>query len=126
MDRFQKNIGWTILLSQMTHVFCCGIPIFFSVLSFLSGFGLLGGGFSSVNAFHDVMHHWEMPLLVGSGVLLLFGWGLHAYSYRLDCRAATSCSHEPCTPKKRKSGIILTGATLLFVANVAMFFFLDH
>lgn len=126
MQRFQTHLNWAVVLSQMTHVFCCGLPALFSVLSVLSGLGVLGALPSSVNFLHEILHEWEMPLLIGSGVVLALGWALHIYSRRLDCLKMASCQHKPCAPKKKKSEYILLGASALFFINVVAFLTLAH
>ncbi|MGB1077074.1 MAG: hypothetical protein ACPG05_02110 [Bdellovibrionales bacterium] len=126
MDRINTHLGWAVMLSQLTHVFCCGLPVVFSVLSLLSGFGLLGMMPESTEIVHEILHSWEMPILLGSGGVLALGWLLHAYARRLDCTKMSSCSHEPCAPKKRKSSYIMIGATVLFAINLFVFVVLEH
>ena len=126
MDRINTHLGWAVILSQLTHVFCCGLPVLFSILSLLSGFGLIGMMPASMESVHEALHTWETPILIGSGVILVLGWALHAYARRLDCTKTSSCSHAPCAPKKRKSSYILMGATALFIVNLLVFVVLEH
>lgn len=123
MQRIQTFIHWTSILTQVSHVFCCGLPILFSVLSLVSGLGIMAAMPSSLVAFHEVMHDYEMPLLIMAGAILTMGWGLHYISWRIDCRS-TGCVHEPCAPKKARSSKILILATILFVVNLGGFFWL--
>lgn len=81
----------------------------------------MGGGILIV---HDVMHDYEIPIFIGSGILLLVGLSLHYLSFQLDCRR-TGCFHEDCTPKKFKVGRVFLFAAFLYVANLT-FFFLTH
>ncbi len=120
MDRLQNKIYWTIMVSEMGHIFCCVLPTVFSLLSLLAGLGLVGALPAGYIEFHDVMHHWELPMIICSGVLLAFGWGLYYYSKKVDCRD-TGCGHGPCTPKKKKSEFVLILATGLFVMNIAVY-----
>ncbi len=126
MERINTHLGWAVVLSQLTHIFCCGLPALFSVMSLLSGVGLIGIMPSSLNIIHEALHAYEIPVLIMSGILLAIGWVLYAYSRKLDCTKTAACSHAPCAPKKKKSSYILFGATALFVMNVIILVFLTH
>ncbi len=118
MQNVSKHLSYAVILSQMTHIFCCGLPALFSVLSLLSGLGLVGVMPSSMEHVHESMHEWERPILFMSGAVLIIGWALHMYSRKLDCTKTASCSHEPCAPKKKQSARLLLVATFLFTINV--------
>lgn len=120
MDKRSKAIYWTVLLSETSHVFCCVLPIIFSLLSLLSGAGLAAALPAHVIQLHDFMHQWEVPMIVVSGLLLACGWGLHEYSRRLDCRD-TGCVHEPCGTTKKRTALVLKIATVLFLVNVTVY-----
>lgn len=126
MQRIQKTIFWTILASETTHVFCCVLPTIVSIMSLLSGMGLIAVMPSGLEHFHDLMHGWELPIIMASGLLLALGWGLHAVSRRIDCRTDGDCRHEPCAPKKKHASRILMIATLLFVVNTAIYAFVHR
>lgn len=119
MQKLQSYLAAAVILSGFTHIFCCGIPLIFSILSMLVGLGVasvLPLGLADV---HETLHDWEEPMLVFSGVVLCFGWALHLISERLDCHSS-GCHHEPCETKKKKSSRILIIATLLFVINAGV------
>ncbi|HRQ61364.1 MAG TPA: hypothetical protein PLO23_07640, partial [Alphaproteobacteria bacterium] len=69
---------------------------------------------------HDVMHAYELPIIGVSGLLIVLGWALHAYSLKMDCHDS-GCCHPPCTPVKRTSSRFLVIATVLFAVNVAVY-----
>ena len=127
MQRLKSAIFWTVLVSETGHVFCCVMPTVVSILSLLSGLGLIGIMPAGLLAFHDFMHEWELPIIATSFVVLLAGWGLHALSMKLDCHD-TGCHHGACTPKKNNTSKLLWIATGLFAANLAIyvFFHLSH
>ena len=81
-----------------------------------------GGAFL---VFHKFVHAYELHILLGSGLLLAFGFGLHFVSYLIDCRA-TGCAHDDCEPKKFRVGWIFTIALLLYIANLAFYFISGH
>ncbi len=122
MKRTQKLTSYLALISEVSHVFCCVLPSIFSILTMMVGLGILGAVPVGMTQFHDLMHGWEVPIMIASGAILLLGWALHMISEKLDCRS-TGCEHEPCTPKKKKTSRILKIATLLFVINVGVYTF---
>ncbi len=121
MQKIQRTIFWTILASETTHVFCCVLPTIVSIMSLLSGMGLIAVMPSWMSSFHDMMHAWELPVIMFSGVLLLLGWVLYAVSRRIDCLKDAGCHHEPCAPKKKSAANILLLATALFIINTSIY-----
>lgn len=119
-EKVQKVTSYLALATEVSHVFCCVIPSIFSIMTMMVGLGILGAVPLGMVQFHDLMHGWEIPIIITSGLLLAFGWGLHVVSEKLDCRS-TGCAHEPCTPKKKKTSRILKIATVLFVMNIGIY-----
>lgn len=111
--------------SILSHVFCCGLPTIVSAISLVSGLGLMASMPSGLNALHDILHNYEAHLMMFSGSMIMFGWGLHEISRRIDCRS-TGCGHPPCAPKKVRSTKLLMFATVLFVVNIAVYVGFDH
>lgn len=122
MQRLKSAIFWTVLVSETGHVFCCVLPTVVTVLSLLSGLGLIGVMPAGLMAFHDFMHEWEVPVIATSAVILVAGWALHFLSMKLDCHD-TGCHHGTCAPKKNNTTRLLWIATGLFVANLAIYLF---
>lgn len=126
IKRVQNTLSWMAFISMVSHLFCCVLPAFLSVLTILVGFGLIGVMPMWVDSMHHIMHDWEMPLIIGSGAVLSLGWLIQFISWRIDCHD-TGCGHEePCAPKKKRSARILIFATILFVINVLVFFGAHH
>jgi hypothetical protein len=125
MQRIQRFIDWASVLSQISHIFCCGLPVLFSVLSLLSSLGFLVVMPSGLMSIHDIMHDYEMPMMITAGVIVLFGWVLHYISWRIDC-LKTGCEHEPCGTKKKRSSKLLAFATFLFLVNLSGYLYLGH
>ena len=121
MIRLKSTATTFSLLAELSHIFCCGLPIFIAVMSAGSQIGF-GGAFI---AFHSIIHDFELQILIGSGLLLDVGFGLHVFSYWMDCRS-TGCSHDACEPKKFRVGWIFTIALLLYVANISFYFISGH
>ena len=111
--------------SEISHFFCCGLPIVFSVLSLLSGLGLVASMPAGIYALHELTHAYEVPMIMMSGLIIVMGWGLHYIAYRIDCHN-TGCVHGPCAPKKKRSGKVLLIATVLFTLNVIGYITLHH
>lgn len=120
MQRIQMGLFWAIVLSETSHVFCCVLPTIFSALSLLAGLGMVSAMPAPLVGIHEALHEWEIPVILASGAILALGWGLHAYSLRLDS-TQSCCVHGECAPSKRRSSAILKFATLLFIANVFVF-----
>ncbi|MGH1377323.1 MAG: hypothetical protein ACRBB3_00725 [Alphaproteobacteria bacterium] len=120
IKRAQGMFSWVVVLSEISHIFCCVLPSVFSVLTVLVGLGLIGALPVWMESLHHVMHDWEIPLIAMSGFVLVIGWSLHFISKKIDCHD-TGCGHEPCGKKKDKTARILQIATLLFVINVSIF-----
>ena len=121
MTRFQRAATTASLLAELSHVFCCGLPILVAVLSAGSQIGF-GGAFL---AFHGLIHDYEVVILAASGALLAFGLSLHYVSYQIDCRS-TGCAHGDCEPKKFRVGWIFTIAVGIYAANLAFYVIAGH
>lgn len=120
MERLHKALGLAILASETSHVFCCVLPTLAGVFSLLSGLGVIGVLPAGIMEFHELMHHWEIPMIVASGVILALGWGLYGISRKIDCHD-TGCVHGDCSPKKNKTAVILKIASAVFVINTAIY-----
>ena len=126
MQSLNRFITVTSVASEVTHMFCCGIPMIFSVLSFLTSAGLMASMPSSLEHIHHVMHDYEIPMIAISALLITTGWVFHYISKAIDCRKDGDCSHAPCSTKKKRSSKILMLATFLFILNVTGYFLLHH
>lgn len=112
-----------MITSEIMHIFCCVLPTLFSLMSLLAGIGIISTMPGFVNYMHDVIHSYEVPIISASGVLLSLGWILYLYAKKLNCSEEnTNCCHEPCTPKKYRTKIIMIIATVLFAINVSIYF----
>jgi len=121
MDKHQNKIFLAVALSESTHIFCCVLPTVISVVSLFSGLGVVSIMPGPLLEVHDLLHAWEIPMIVFSAVILLFGWALYRYSKKIDCHD-TGCGHGPCEPRKNKTLLILQLASVLFVINVSVYF----
>lgn len=121
MQKLQKFINVTALATEASHIFCCVLPTVFSVLSLLVGLGVIGAVPAGITYFHDAMHAWEIPIIITSGVVILFGWFLHDYARKMDCEAMGE-GHEVCEVRKKTSAKVLKIATVLFMINVSVYF----
>lgn len=115
----QKSLIWAVILSESSHVFCCVFPTIFSLVSLMAGLGVVAMPAVMVRM-HDVLHAWELPMIVTSGVILALGWAAVLYSERIDCHS-TGCAHGACAPKKSKAHVVLMIATTLFIFNIAVY-----
>lgn len=116
----QKSIFWTIVATEMSHLFCCVLPTVFSIVSLLAGMGLVGTMPAGLQTLHDMIHRWEIPLIVFSGVMITLGWTIDRMARKVDCHD-TGCVHEPCGTRKNKAHKVLIVASVLFVFNIIIY-----
>lgn len=116
-----KHFGWAILLSELSHVFCCVLPTIVTLLGVLSNIGLIGAAPVFLTGLHETIHSYEIPIIVFSGVMVVMGWVFHLASRSVDCHD-TGCVHPPCDSKKSGNSKILIVATLLFFINILIYF----
>ncbi len=130
MRRHKDKILWAVIVSETSHVFCCVLPTIFSVLSLLSGFGVIAALPAEWTWFHSVMHHYEVPMIVFSAVVLGIGWWLFEVAEKAEAKAehchSEACHHGPAAPKKGMTKKILIAATALFLVNVTVYFTLHR
>ena len=107
-------------------MFCCGLPVVVSTLSLMASLGLISVLPTGIMALHNIMHAYEMPMIIASAAVLALGWALHHISERLNCVKDSDCHHEPCAPKKKKASKVLWFATVLFAVNVSVYFGLHY
>jgi len=125
MQKLQKFLNFTVLATETSHVFCCVLPTVFSIAGLLAGVGLIGAIPPGIESLHDIVHDWEMPIIAASGVILLLGWLVYFYAQKIDCHEG-GCAHGPCEPSKKRSSKVLKIATVLFVVNVSIYFFVHR
>lgn len=117
----QKSLTWAVILSESSHIFCCLFPTLFSLLGLLAGAGLIVALPGPILEMHEALHRWEIPMIAFSGVILALGWVITVYSEKVDCHD-TGCGHGACAPRKKRAHLVLKVATLLFLANVTIYF----
>ena len=119
-QRLQSGIFWAIVVSETSHVFCCVLPTLFSIISLISGLGMGALMPQAMSNVHELLHHWEVPMIGLSAAVLAMGWVLYYVSRKMDCHS-TGCVHVPCEPKKEKAHTVLKIATGLFLFNVLIY-----
>jgi len=116
---------WAVVLSELSHVFCCVLPTLFSVLTVLAGLGLISVVPGFIMEWHDAIHAYEVPIILSSGVITVLAWLVWFNAKEADCHD-TGCGHPPCAPRKSRAHTILVVGTALFVINAAIFLFLHY
>lgn len=120
MQKLQKTIYAAIIASEASHVFCCVLPTVFSALSVLAGLGMISAMPGWMESVHELLHGWEVPMIIVSAAVLALGWMLHWYSKKMDCDDLGD-GHAHCESKKDRASLILKIATLLFLVNVTVY-----
>ncbi len=126
MEKYRKTVLAALLVSETSHIFCCVLPTVFSIASVLSGIGIISTLPTGWIEVHDLLHHWEVPMIMVSGIILALGWGLHYYSEHMGPHEQHKhCCDGHCGPsaqKKNKIHTILKITTILFAVNVTVYF----
>jgi hypothetical protein len=126
MQKYKNTVLTAILISESSHIFCCVLPTVFSIVSVLSGLGIVSALPAGWSQLHDLLHHYELPMIVFSGVVLALGWGLHHYTEHMGPHEQHKhCCDGHCgskAQKKNKIHTVLKIASVLFVINVAVYF----
>ncbi len=120
MKKVRHALNFVVILSEISHVFCCVLPTLFSIAGIMAGLGLAGTMPLWMSGLHEMIHKWEIPMILTSGFILLLGWSFSFISSKLDCHD-TGCHHGPCEPKKKSATMVMKVATILFIANVSVF-----
>ncbi len=122
MEKIRKGLMAAILLSEVSHLFCCVLPVLAAVASLLVGAGFLP---ALAWPLHDLIHRYEVPLIVFSAVIIAAGWGVYLLALRTDCQALGH--HEAhCHKVTRKTRTVLVIGTALFLFNLAVYLFLHR
>lgn len=141
--KVQKSLIWAVIVSETSHIFCCVLPTVFSLFSLLAGAGMIAVMPPFMVRFHDVMHHWELPMIAFSAAVLVFGWLAMIYHDRHGCdhghdhdhgkgaqghhhhheEGCCSHSHHVHTGmmKARTARLVLKIATVLFAFNLLIY-----
>lgn len=120
--RFEGHFGWAVLVSELSHVFCCVIPTLVTILSAFANLGLFVVSPDGIlMSIHNKMHSYEIPIILFSGGMVALGWAAHLFSQKVDCHD-TGCGHPPCTPQKARNSRVLIVASVLFCLNIIIYF----
>ncbi|MFA7276190.1 MAG: hypothetical protein WC043_05250 [Pseudobdellovibrionaceae bacterium] len=120
MQRLGRHLGTAVVLSELSHVFCCVLPTVVTVLGAFANIGLMGAAPGFLLEIHEVIHHYEMLIIAFSGMMIALGWAAHRLSRTVNCED-DGCCHPPCTPKKDRNFMILSVASVLFVFNLVIY-----
>lgn len=123
-EKVEKRIFTAILVSELSHLFCCILPTIISAMSLLSGLGLITTMPGILITVHEALHDWELHLITFSALIVVFGWGLVLYNKKIGSCYETGCSHGPCEPRKNTARNILIAASALFIINLAVYLFI--
>lgn len=119
MEKMRRHIGWLVVASEISHLFCCVLPTIAAFMSLAVGAGMLPVSFTKL---HDVIHGYEMPIIMFSGLLLVAGWILYHMATRTDCKGLGHDEHK-CHQTYDRSKLFLIAGTFLFFVNLAVFIF---
>lgn len=122
MTRMQKTLFFSVLASELGHVFCCVLPVILSLLSLFSAFGALSLVPAVIWEAHDFMHRWEIVIISISAVLLALGWWIALYLQKTVQDNHENCTNSHCADKSvKKTRLVLIIATVLFAFNFSVY-----
>ena len=122
MEKLRRNIVWLVIASEVSHLFCCILPTLAAVLSLAVGVGLLPAAFTSL---HDIIHGYEVPIIVFSASMIVLGWWAYWLATRTDCHALGHDEHA-CHKTTDRSKIYLVIGTIVFLINLCVYVTLHH
>lgn len=118
----RKSLFWAVILSEVSHVFCCVLPTLFSLISLLAGLGLAAALPPAMVEVHEALHRWELPIIGFSGIVLAIGWAATIYGERAEMHHHDAgCDHGACRSDKEKTRLIMMIASVLFAVNLFVY-----
>lgn len=117
MEKLRRNIVWLVVASEISHLFCCVLPTLAAVLSLAVGVGLLPTAFTQL---HDIIHGYEIPVIIFSALMLVLGWWAYWLAKRTDCHSLGHDEHA-CHKTTDRSKVYLVVGTALFALNLCIF-----
>ena len=102
------------------HIFCCGIPLFTTIIGLTTSLGFISNGFLEAPVFL-LFEELEIKILIISGLILLIAWILKFKAKDLDC-----CPVEAkkfCNFNSKINQIFLKIASILYVINISTVIF---
>lgn len=107
------------ILSLGAHLFCCGIPAFVVILSFVSTISLSGSTLlMQIEHYSEQLH---IGAFIFSTLMVVIALGSFFLSRGQDCVKDGHCAHEPCAPKKTKNWKLMGISLGLYAINLIVF-----
>jgi hypothetical protein len=125
--KLQRSLLWAVLLAESTHVFCCVLPTLVTVMALMASVGAMAQLPAFILDIHDLLHAYEIPVIIFSGLTLLLGWGVYGLARRIECQKDHCEPHETtCAPAKNNTHVVLMVASVLFLVNVTVYWTLHR
>ena len=122
MIKHVEKVSTTVaVLSALSHIFCCGLPL----VATLFGVGAAAGALTTQTVFETFFHEYENIIMGFSALMLVLGGVSQYVSWRIDCRKQ-GCEHPPCSPRKKLSFKLYVGSCVVFAMALAAFLALPH
>jgi len=121
LKHVHKVSGAVALLSSISHIFCCGLPLVATLFSL----GAATGALTSQTAFEAFFHDYEAWIMGGAAFMLVLGGAAQYVSWKLDC-TKEGCFHSPCEPKKKMAFKIYLVSCAIFVLSLGVLFLVPH
>lgn len=122
MNKMHKTLFWSVLVSEIGHVFCCVLPVLLSLLSLFSVFGTMSLVPGIIWDTHHFMHQWELLIISLSAVFLAIGWAIALYLQKEAQETHNHCTENHCAGTAvKRTKLVLWVATGLFAFNFSLY-----
>ena len=110
--------SYFLVLSCLTHLICCGLPVLLSLNTLLANVFFLGS-ISSYFEFFEKIENYVFSLV---SALLFFIILLEVLNRNVKCSDYDNCSDEQCSTEKKKIRFNIIFSAVLYTINSYLFF----
>ena len=109
--------SYFLVLGCVTHLLCCGVPFFLSLITLFSSLGLSSIYFFDISWFETI----EPFLLILTTLMIIFFIFTEFNFRKLDCVKKGECDESPCHPKKKIINLNLNISLVIYFINLVVF-----
>ncbi len=110
--------SYTLVFTCITHLLCCGIPLFLGVSSTFTNLVLI----ESLALNFEIFEEFEIYFFILASLIFLFLIFLEIYQKNRKCYDDSCCDKEQCvsTNKRIKSNLLLSGVLYFFNSSILL------
>ena len=115
---FKFYSSYALLYTGITHLLCCGVPIFIGITSVLSNLVF----FEMILHRLEFLEFFEIPLLIITTSLFLAIISIEIYNRKIKCSDDPECcTEEECNTTKKKFKFNIIFSSVLYLLNCSIF-----